>query len=339
MKTQNNYFRNMQGHVESTNQLLDSTNSIVVFDTETTGLAKDAKIIQFSAVTYKVSHEPFELTEQHHLDLYINPEEKLDSIITELTGISDEQLENAPTEDRVGQKIFDYLNKSDVWCAYNSPFDIAKLEGMAGRLNLKPEFKPCIDALLMAKNVIKKSDIKNHKLGTITEYFYPDYEAKFHNSLEDVRATGKCLVALANEYKKKEFDAAKKEIPNVSWASFWRSPYQWNLQRIKIFIDRKDSGIFWDCLKYCWSCKKDKNSQANFDKYDIGEIEKQVLYRYKDRFEDIRSMDDLGREWSRAEDPKRVEKTPDKDKDNKAADISEPEPIAIEDEYEEVDIW
>ena len=127
----------------------------------------------------------------------------------------------------------------------------------------------------------------------------------------------------------------KKEVPNISWASFWRSPYQWNLQRIKVFIDRKDSGIFWDCLKYCWSCKKDKTSQENFEKYDLGEIEKQVLYRYKDRFEDIKSMDDLGREWSRAEDPKRAER-----QEKETKDLSQPEAIETEPEgFDDVEIW
>ena len=47
-------WRNIEKNAYNILNLLSETETVMVFDVETVGLAEDAKIIQFSAIRYKV---------------------------------------------------------------------------------------------------------------------------------------------------------------------------------------------------------------------------------------------------------------------------------------------
>ena len=89
-------WRNIGRGKEKYLPMFDNASSIIVFDTETTGLGTTAKIIEFAAVRYQIT--PSGLHETHRIDLFINPEEKLEEKIIELTGITDRILEMAQPE-------------------------------------------------------------------------------------------------------------------------------------------------------------------------------------------------------------------------------------------------
>lgn len=292
-------FRNMRSHVLYINNLIKKTNTIIVFDTETTGLNPDANIIQFSAILYE--KDGYRLKEKDTLNLYINPGKPLDPIITNITGITDKMLEDAASEKECINKILEFMKKGDIWAGYNVNFDLTKLEHMAKRCNvnyIQPEF---IDVMQLARNVISKpkTGIKNYKLGTVTNFLFPDNDIKFHDSLEDVRATGKCLEFFINKYKDVKINDEKKENVVVDWASYWQNPYNKGQMRIKVFVNRKDIGIFWDCKNYCWTHKKDPASKKAFESIDIANIENQVLKKYGWRYH-VDNMEDLSRQWGRS---------------------------------------
>ena len=78
-------WRNIEPNAYAVLNLLSEAESIIVLDTETTGVAKNAKIIQFSAIRYKINAD-FSLEQIDFFDTYINPDEKLKAKITEITG-------------------------------------------------------------------------------------------------------------------------------------------------------------------------------------------------------------------------------------------------------------
>lgn len=295
-----NEYRSIKSHVESVKSDMENARSIVVFDTETTGLVFEYdKVIQFSAILYEINNGAF--NEMNRMNIYIDPQRPLDEIITRITGITDEDLIGAETEDAVIRQIDDFMKTGDVWAGYNVGFDMGMLEAMHKRCGQPWIVKPTIDVLEMARNCIYKqsSGIKNHKLGTVTNYLFPDMQVNFHDSLEDVRATGKCMEYLLEKYRGMEFSTQPKEKIAATWASFWVNPHNQGQRRIKVFSGRKDIGIYWDCKNHCWSCKKDKASREAFAKLDIDSIERQVLYKYG-KIYDADNMDDLSRNWGAA---------------------------------------
>ena len=335
-------FRNMEEHIAYVNNVLHNHDKLIIFDTETTGLASDAKIIQFSAVLYE--NDNGSLKEIDNMDVYLNPGEKLDPVITELTGISDDMLKYAANENILAPKIMEFMGQADLWSAYNINFDLAKIEHMCARTHIPYQPKEYFDTMLMAKNMISKDNVKNHKLGTIVAYLLPDYEAKFHNSLEDVRATGAVLNELAkmySEYKPVVQTVEKKKLL-VDWASYWKNPHMGTQRRITIFVNRKNSGIFWDVGKIRWSHKADKDSAKLFEETDIADIERQVMTRYGKKYNYPSTMEELGilmeKDANQKERDKRaaerLAKAKLEQKTREEAAI-----IDVEGESEEIDLW
>lgn len=300
------YFRNIYPNVEYVNQQLQNHQRIIIFDTETEGLEEDKKIIQFSGVLYDIKKNTngYILNELENFNVYINPERKLDPIITELTGITDEMLVNAYNEKETISKIIHFMEKADLWAAYNAKFDLNKLKETYRRTGVKEIWKDCIDVFEMAKNIIHKADIKNHKLGTVTGYLCPNYEAKFHDSLEDVRATGKVLEILATEYDKIKTPVFPDKTIKVDSVSYWKNPNMGSMRRLTIWSNRKNTGIFWDCKNKCFSCNSKKEDKLLFKSINLPDIENQILSRYGKKYQ-CNNMDDLGRimenEWNEKE--------------------------------------
>lgn len=277
--------------------LMNKGGFICVFDTETTGLDDYAKIIQFSAVRYKIE-EDFSLTECDYFDTYIDPGEPLDAKITEITGITDEMLKGKPTEEMLVDYILGYMNGCNLWSAYNQSFDLKKLEGMCVRTNREFVQKPSLDVLVMARDLIPKSVTGNHKLGTITKFLFPNDESQFHNSLEDVRATANCLEVFVKEYIKMPAEEEKTKRFLV-WACLSESPYKYDV-RIKLNLANAGElgDIYFDCVNLCWECKKTKAAEKLFNDTDMADLERQLLNKYGTKY-NAADIDTLAKNWQK----------------------------------------
>ena len=119
-------FRNIKRNQEYFSKIFKPGCSIIIFDTETTGLGKNAKIIEFGAVRFLITTKG--LKETGKMDLFINPEETLSERIIEITGITDDILERAKNETIEAPAIFTFLESADFWGAYNCAFDLRMLE-------------------------------------------------------------------------------------------------------------------------------------------------------------------------------------------------------------------
>ena len=127
-------FRNIKRNQEYFSKIFKPGCNIIIFDTETTGLGKNAKIIEFGAVRFLITTKG--LKETGKMDLFINPEETLSERIIEITGITDDILERAKNETIEAPAIFNFLESADFWGAYNCAFDLRMLEQMSDRTGI-----------------------------------------------------------------------------------------------------------------------------------------------------------------------------------------------------------
>lgn len=124
----------------------------IVFDTETTGLIRNRtlkleqqpEIIEFYGAEVNLKTGKI-LAE---IDTLIKPSKPLSEkpnpgdkkTITEITGITNEMLADAPTIKDVAPNIFRFLSKGPILIAHNASFDKEMLELEAQRLNLSIKF-------------------------------------------------------------------------------------------------------------------------------------------------------------------------------------------------------
>ena len=160
-------------------------NRYVVVDLEATSTGSKAKIIQVGIVVI----EDGEIVEQYATD--VNPHERLDSHIKELTGLTDKRLAKAPEFSQVAGKIFE-LVKDGIFVAHNVQFDA----------NLLAEFlffegyelrTPRIDTVELAQ--IFYPQLEKYNLGILCQELGIPLE-QAHSALSDAQATAELFLCM-----------------------------------------------------------------------------------------------------------------------------------------------
>jgi DNA polymerase III epsilon subunit family exonuclease len=121
---------------------------------------------------------------------FVNPGTPLPPFITELTGITDEMLVDAPRIESVLPLLFEFLGseKTTVFVAHNAPFDLSFLKASAALNGYSwPNFR-VVDTVKAARFVLTKDDVANYQLGTLAAYFRT-HIAPNHRALDDALAT------------------------------------------------------------------------------------------------------------------------------------------------------
>jgi DNA polymerase-3 subunit epsilon len=121
---------------------------------------------------------------------FVNPGTSLPPFITELTGITDEMLVDAPPIESVLPLLFEFLGseRTTVFVAHNAPFDLSFLKASAALHGYSwPNFR-VIDTVKAARFVLTKDDVQNYQLGTLAAYFRTEI-APSHRALDDALAT------------------------------------------------------------------------------------------------------------------------------------------------------
>lgn len=139
-----------------------NNDTFCVFDIETTGLsAKDCAITEIGAVLYK-NGEILDTFES-----FVNPGTHISAKITELTGITDEMVADAPDISAVLPKFLDFAGES-VFVAHNASFDIGFIRHNAEKCGI--EFTPTyLDTVALSRYC--NPELKKHTLDSVAEYF------------------------------------------------------------------------------------------------------------------------------------------------------------------------
>ena len=259
-------------------------NEICVFDTETTGLKPlgGDTIIQISALKLKLD----DFSEIDRLDMYINPGRPLPPKITEITGITDEFLSTHPLERDAFARIFEFFGTEPVIAAHNTRFDKSFIEQLYERNGKVFLPKRECDTLEMARDLIPKGEIENHKLGTLAHLYGIDEGLTFHNSMDDVIATSRLLRIFKSEYEDRFATLADTPliVPKVISIKFWPGFRGFSRQYINT-----DSGTFYyDIRAKIWGGKDDNC-------YTIDEVDMETLKESAFKFAGVTTEQEFAR--------------------------------------------
>ena len=180
--------------------LIGLPESYCCIDIETTGyMPTFDNIIEFCGV--KVSDGKVVNT----YTTLIKPPTPVSKFITNLTGITNEMLENKPYFEQVADNIYKFLN-NEILLGHNIHFDINFLyDNLELTINkyLKNDF---VDLLRLSRRLFK--EFKNQKLGTVAEELGVTSE-HFHRAKADCDTTIKCFEICRNYIKDSNIDIKK----------------------------------------------------------------------------------------------------------------------------------
>lgn len=173
---------------------LNITRPLIVFDLETTGLdfIRD-RIIQISYI--KVSPDG---TEQRN-NIFVNPEKPIPHEVTELTGISDDDVKDAPSFKELAPQLNETFSGCD-FAGYNSNhFDIPMLAEEFLRAGIDFDFAKA--RLIDAQTIFHKMERRN--LAAAYKFYCgrkmeDDFTA--HRADEDTEATYRVLMGELDKY-------------------------------------------------------------------------------------------------------------------------------------------
>ncbi|UOQ85612.1 PolC-type DNA polymerase III [Gracilibacillus salinarum] len=156
----------------------------VVFDVETTGLsAIYDTIIELAAV--KITNG--EIVDRY--ESFANPHHPLSETTTNLTGITDDMVKDAPEVEDVLKEFHAWMGDA-ILVAHNADFDMGFLNTGFKRIGYDEASNPVIDTLELARLLFP--ELKNHRLNTLCKKL--DIElTQHHRAIYDAEATGYLL--------------------------------------------------------------------------------------------------------------------------------------------------
>lgn len=167
--------------------------SFVVFDLETTGAkAPPCRITEIGA--FRVTDG--EIREKYHT--LVNPETPIPEFISQLTGITDAMVADAPTFNDIIGDFLGFIGDS-VLVAHNSQFDMRFLNHEIGLVH--EDYKvanPNLCTVQLSRKLVP--NIENHRLNTVAAHYSIPLK-NHHRASDDARATAEIFINLLNDLK------------------------------------------------------------------------------------------------------------------------------------------
>ncbi|MGU8033900.1 bifunctional DnaQ family exonuclease/ATP-dependent helicase [Streptococcus suis] len=167
-----------------------TSNRYAVVDLEATGTGTDAKIIQIGIVLV----ENGEIIDSYATD--INPYELLDDHIKNLTGITDQQLSQAPDFGQVASTIYDLIGDA-IFVAHNVKFD-ANLLAEALFFEGYELLTPRVDTVELSQLFFPT--FEKYSLGNLAEHLELGLD-QAHTAISDAMATARLLIKIQEKIK------------------------------------------------------------------------------------------------------------------------------------------
>ena len=157
------------------------TDEIIAFDVETTGLSSVTdRLTEIGAVRFAKGRvlETF--------STFVNPGMHIPANITELTGIRDSDVADAPGEAEAVSAFLDFCGGRPV-AAHNAAFDVGFISAACERAGL--EFRPVvIDTLILSQRLLP--ELRRHKLDIVSKHLgLPEFN--HHRAFDDAETAAR----------------------------------------------------------------------------------------------------------------------------------------------------
>jgi DNA polymerase-3 subunit epsilon len=178
-----------------TNKSPIETAEFSVLDFETTGTSpRQSRVIEIGIVYIK----NLQITDSYQT--FINPGTLIPNYITSLTGITDNDVRNAPFFDEIILELLSFLGNS-VIVAHNIPFDYNFLKNEFNRAGVKLPANKTLCTLKLARKLYP--DLRSKSLSYLVKHFGIMHK-NVHRALGDSMATSKLLIKMIAELQDKQ---------------------------------------------------------------------------------------------------------------------------------------
>lgn len=173
--------KNKEGFHKRGQYIEDFLDEYVVLDLETTGLSPAThEIIEIGAIAFRSGVKVGEFS------TLIKPKVRISNFITNLTGISNEMVRNAPFIEEALPMLREFL-KDQALLAHNANFDLGFLEAVYTSCFGIPFPNDYLDTMRISKRLYKNT---RHRLQDLTERFGIERDGA-HRSMADCMMTHK----------------------------------------------------------------------------------------------------------------------------------------------------
>ena len=160
---------------------------VIVFDVETTGLSPmDDRLTEIGAVKVR------DLKVIDSFCTFVNPKRHIPEKITELTGITDEMVSDAPDEAKAVADFMAFCGENPVLIAHNAGFDTAFLRNAFKRLNMQHHFVT-LDTLVLCRAMLP--ELAKHKLNLVAKHLKLG-KFEHHRASDDACMLAKIYITL-----------------------------------------------------------------------------------------------------------------------------------------------
>ena len=160
----------------------DKLLNFVAIDVETTGLSPVYnELIEVSAIKYENAKK------MDTFSTLIKPKKEISASITNITGITNEMVKDAPRLEEVMPKLISFIGEYPI-VAHNANFDYSFLQNNSNRSFSKNKV---IDTVTISRKMLP--NLPNHKLNTVSRYIGIQ-EDGFHRAEFDCECCAKIYI-------------------------------------------------------------------------------------------------------------------------------------------------
>lgn len=181
---------------------------LIIFDLETTGLdLVNDRIIQISYIKVLPNGE------EERESIFVNPEKPIPHEVIELTGITNEDVANAPKFKEIAAHLQNQFKDSDIAGFNSNHFDVPLLAEEFLRAGIDFDFSKC--NLIDVQTIFHKMERRN--LAAAYKFYCgrkmeEDFQA--HKANEDAEATYRVLLGQLERYDPDKAEEKERALPN-----------------------------------------------------------------------------------------------------------------------------